>query len=231
MFEATCAAMRESIYGVLATSAIKPQGTMATNGTGFMVSPGYLVTAAHCLHQNGEHSQPPHSKVAVIRAPDVGQAMEAATIHAVDDVQDIGILKIDKPRSTSSLTLIDGRIQPGAVVGSLGFPLAGVVFQPQGVNFNLVERFQGSNVSTFVVQMRPDRSKDEHYETDSLMYGGSSGCPGFTVKGEVWGMHNRSAIETPKAGASGGITTRLAISLWVPSTAILTFCRTNGLPV
>ena len=67
------------------------------------------------------------------------------------------------------------------------------------------------------------------YETDSLMYGGSSGCPGFLESGKVFGMHNRSVLEAPKGGQQGDTTgTRLAISMWVPSMDIIAFASAHG---
>lgn len=197
-----------------------------------MVAPGYLITAAHCVRQNTDHKKPLHAKLEMIRVPDIGQRMEVGIIYGIDDKQDIAIIRIDKPRSTACLTLLDSVIAHGAVVGSLGFPLAQVAFGKQGMAFNVVERFQGANISAYVRVKRPDGTTEEFYETDSLMYAGSSGCPGFISSGEVWGMHNRSATEKPKAGpAANAESTRLAISLWVPSTAIRALCKSHGVPL
>ena len=232
MFEKACSTNREAIYGLLASSPLKPKGITASNGSAFMVAPGYLITAAHCVHQNTDHKKPLHAKLELIRVPDIGQRMEIGIIHAIDDKQDIAIIRIDKPRSTACLTLLDRVIPRGSVVGSLGFPLAQVAFGKQGIAFNVVERFQGANISTYVRGNRPDGTIEELYETDSLMYGGSSGCPGFIPSAEVWGMHNRSAIEKPKAGpTANAASTRLAISLWVPSTAIRALCKSHGVPL
>jgi len=232
MFENACTTNREAIYGLLASSPIQPQGITASNGSAFMVAPGFLITAAHCVHQKTDHQQPLHTKLELIRIPEIGQRMEVGTLHAIDDKQDIAILKIEKPRSTACLALLDRIVMRGSAVGSLGFPLAQIGVINQQMAFNVVERFQGANISAYVYSNRPDGTTEEHYETDSLMYGGSSGCPGFFLSGEVWGMHNRSVIEEQKAGASGvGTATRLAISLWVPSTVIGSLCRAHGVPI
>jgi len=225
MFEQACMANRDAIYGLLASSPINPHGVTASNGTAFMVAAGYLVTAAHCVHQDTDHRRPVHSKFELIRTPDIGQRMEIASLHAIDDKQDVAILRIAAPRSTSTLKLLDRVVERGAAVGSLGFPLSQVTASNQRLAFNAVERFQSASISTFVSATQPDGSSYMHYETDSLMYGGSSGCPGFLPTSEVWGMHNRSAIE---AGAQGNQSTRLAISLWVPSITIVAFCRAHG---
>jgi hypothetical protein len=65
------------------------------------------------------------------------------------------------------------------------------------------------------------------YETDSLMYSGSSGCPGYTVDGNVFGMHVATFTESKNKSASA----RLAISLWVPSMYILEFATKNNIQV
>ena len=71
------------------------------------------------------------------------------------------------------------------------------------------------------------------YETDSLMYGGSSGCPGFLESGKVFGMHNRSVLEASKGGQRSAVTqgTRLAISMWVTSIDIVGFVSAQGIKV
>jgi uncharacterized protein (DUF983 family) len=56
------------------------------------------------------------------------------------------------------------------------------------------------------------------------MYGGSSGCPGFTVNGNVFGMH----VATVSDGAATNNSSRLAISLWVPSMDIISFAITQN---
>ena len=234
MFVNACMTSRQAIYGLLACSPLQPQGITASNGSAFMIAPGFLITAAHCVHQHTNHTNPIHCKLEVIRVPDIGQGMEIATLHAVDDALDIAVLRIQAPRSTASLVLLDRTVPRGTSVGSLGFPLGQVQFTPQRMAFNVVERFQGASISAFVSAPQPDGSLEEHYETDSLMYGGSSGCPGFLATGEVWGMQNRSLMEPPRAGngaAASPDSTRLAVSLWVPSTVILSFARQHQVPV
>jgi len=234
MFVKACATNRNAIYGLLASSSPKPNTITASNGSAFIVAPGFLVTAAHCVHRETKHQKAVHTKLELIRVPDIGQRMELATLHAIDDSLDVAILRIDSPRSNQCLRLLDAPVPRGASVGSLGFPLGQVLFSPQGMGFNVVERFQSASLSAFVTVTRPDGSTDEYYETDSLMYGGSSGCPGFLTTGEVWGMQNRSLMQAPqtkKEGASSPDATRLAVSLWVPSTVILRFARQHQVPV
>ena len=129
------------------------------------------------------------------------------------------------------MALLKTPVKLGTPCGSLGFPLAVVDPTQQGVNFNLVERFQGANISAFVNGKDSNGKPVSFYETDSLMYGGSSGCPGFVESGEVFGMQNRSVLETPKLGQKANSTaqlTRVAISMWVTSMDIIAFAIANG---
>jgi hypothetical protein len=107
-----------------------------------------------------------------------------------------------------------------------------VIFTQAGKMFNLVERFQGANISAFLTQADPSGRQLSYYETDALMYKGSSGCPGFLMNGNVFGMHIRSAIERSNQGGNPDVKapleTRLAISIWVPSMDIIAFAKDNG---
>jgi len=230
-FAKACSKNREAIYGLLASSPIKPNGVTASNGSAFMVAPGLLITAAHCIHQETNPTKSIHSKFELIRAPDVGQKMEIATLVAADPAKDLALLRIDGPRSRSSLKLLKAPVAPGTPCGSLGFPLAQVAFTPQGIAFNLVERFQGANVSALAHAADATGNPVTFYETDSLMYGGSSGCPGFLASGGVFGMHNRSVLEAPQSQKTVGSTpapTRAAISMWVTSMDIVAFVASQG---
>jgi len=231
MFANACATNREAIYGLLASSPLKPQGVTASNGSAFMVAEGFLITAAHCVHRDTDPSKPLHQKFELIRAPDIGRKMEIATLVAEDIKRDLALLRIDKPRSTACLKMLKVAVPRGTACGSLGFPLAHVAFTTQGISFNLFERFQGANISALVTATDRQGNTFTFYETDSLMYGGSSGCPGFVESGEVFGMHNRSAIDPPKQGEKASQTadrTRLAISMWVTSSDVVAFAAAHG---
>jgi len=226
-FVKACAANRRAIYGLLASSPVKPQGVNLSNGSAFMVAPGLLVTAAHGVYFESNPTKPYHKKFELIRAPEVGQQMELATLVAVDNLKDLALLRIATPRSTARLKILKSLVPTGTACGSLGFPLAQVGVTSQGaVSFNLMERFQGANISRFGTETDGKGNTISYYETDSLMYEGSSGCPGFIASGEVFGMQSRSLVQAPKAGAPAG--TRLAISMWVSSTDIIAFATANG---
>jgi hypothetical protein len=131
---------------------------------------------------------------------------------------------------------------PGTPCGSLGYPLSTVGMKEQHVAFTLIERFQGSYISSRRPELLSDGRLANIVETDGLMYGGSSGCPGFTTDGRVWGLHFATITENvqatpapqqpqarteqvPALPSSGA---RLAISLWVSSTEIRAFATRCG---
>jgi len=235
MFSNACTRNRHAIYGVMGLSQVDKTQVNSTNGTAFMIAPGVLATAAHFVHRNNDPTQPAHQRFEVIRAPDVGQNMEVAELVAEDTDRNVALLKIRSPRSKDCLALEDRVVSIGTSCGSLGFPLAEVIFTETGRTFNLVERFQGATISAFYQVQWPSGRSFPVYETDALMYSGSSGCPGFLVDGGVLGMHVRSRIDRPKATSGKGNdapeSTRLAISLWVPSSDICTFAREHDIAV
>jgi hypothetical protein len=105
--------------------------------------------------------------------------------------------------------------------------------------YALNERFQGSFISSYVKSFKePANGIDsDFYETDSLMYNGSSGCPGFMADSKVIGMQSRSLL----AGASpknnkkqNGVqvpSNLLSISMWIPSPEIIKFAQNNGVTI
>ena len=234
MFSQACSEIRNAIYGVVGTSQVGVNMVNCTNATAFMIAPGVLATAAHFIHIENDPTKPVHETFEAIRAPDVGQKMENAQLIAEDSTRDLALLRINNPRSEVCVTLEPDEVAIGTSCGSLGFPLAQIVFTQTGKMFNLIERFQGANISAFHTQVDPSGRQLPYYETDALMYKGSSGCPGFLVNGNVFGMHVRSAIEKPRRAADAPDAeeqpeTRLAISLWVPSMDIIAFALDNGI--
>ncbi len=233
MFAESCCLLHECIYGITGLSQVGPNQVNATNGTGFMIAAGVLATAAHLCHVDNDSSKPVHPTFEAIRSPDIGQRMEKASLIAEDSTRDLALLRIENARSAASVRLACDVVRTGTTSGSLGFPLASVMFVPEGRMFNLVERFQSSSVSAYRTQVDPSGRALAFYETDALMYGGSSGCPGFLKDGTVFGMHVASIIDQTvaqaNAGQSGGTNAnRLAISIWVPSADIRDFAAANG---
>jgi hypothetical protein len=226
--------MHECIYGLMGIAQIAPNQVSATNGTGFMIAPGVLATAAHFVHIENDHAKPILDRFEAIRSADIGQKTEDITLIAADSVRDLALLRISNPRSTLSVQLATEIVPVGTACGSLGFPLAAVVFAQTGHMFHLVERFQGANISTYQTGAAPDGRALGFYETDSLMYSGSSGCPGFLAGGRVFGMHVASILDQAAAQANAASPkhstgNRLAISLWIPAADIREFAIANGL--
>jgi S1-C subfamily serine protease len=224
------------VYGVLGLSQIGQNQLSATNGSGFMISPGVIATAGHMVHVSNDPGQPTHQHFEVIRVPDIGQPAEAATLLAEDPARDLALLRVINPRTSTSVTLDTSQVVLGTSCGSVGFPLARVVFGQAGRQFHLIERFQAASVSAFHRQPHPSGRVLAFYETDALMYSGSSGCPGFLVGGHVFAMHVASMIDrsAPTAATSAPATpqeTRLSISMWVPAEDIRDFASSNGVVI
>jgi len=223
MFRNTCTKIRESIYGVLCQSPVGVDQVNYGNGTAFMIAPGICATTAHVLHIGGDKSKTLHKQIEVIRAPDIGGPMLKAKLIAEDTDRDLALIEIISPANLSTVALYNHKIDSGTSCGSLGFPLASIKVVNNQISFNLVERFQGAFISTFQRFNLPNNVFLNFYETDSVVYGGSSGCPGFTAEGKVFGMVIGTAAEDDSMTNS----TRLSISRWVPSMDIIEFAKSN----
>lgn len=233
MFNKACKFIREATYGVVGTSVIKQSGPQvsinATNGSAFMVSPGYLITASHLVHQENKPDKPVHQTFEAIRIPDIGQIMEKAVLIAEDSARDVALLKIDNPKNSSVIKLNDKILSRGTNCGFLGFPLANIEFMQNGQKkLNLFERFQGAFISSYLDIHDVSGRNLPFYEIDTLMYSGSSGCPGFDIHGEVFGMQVASRIEKNKDENKNE---RVAISLVVPSIDILQFLKAQKINI
>jgi len=229
MFQDACLRIRESLYGVIGFGDIPIGEEMriaGSNGTGFMIAPGIIITAAHLTHIENDPKKPNYSKYAVIRAPDIYQNMEDAELIAEDPFRDIALLRIKNPRSRIHVTLEKKIILTGASCGSLGFPLAAVDFEQLKCDFT--PRFQGGHISIYGPQQTLQGRKNV-YETDTIMYTGSSGSPGFLVNGNVFGMSFKTLVQASLIG--GTETSRLAITLWVPSMDIISFAKENDINI
>ena len=237
MFARACATMRSSIYGLMSVSPLGPSQAIATTGTAFMIAPGLLITAAHLLHADGDVTRSVHTLFEVISAPDIGRTMERAMLVAEDPQRDTALLRLQSPRSARSVTLETSQVPIGTSCGSLGFPLATIVSSSNGPSLSIAERFQGASISAF--HAHPNHSGDQldYYETDTTMYGGSSGCPGFLIGGKVFGMHIASVLargtgaETVPPVNGGAQIDRVGISIWVSAREIAIFARANGFHV
>ncbi len=224
MFKQANKNIRNTIYGVLCQSPIENNQVNFGNGTAFMVAPGICVTAAHVLHIEGDKTKPVHARIEVIRSPDIGKQMNVARLLAEDLDRDIALLEIINPLDSTCVTFHRLPIESGTNCGSLGFPLANVTERNHQMAFNLVERFQGAYISAFQKLNSHGNQVFDFYETDALMYGGSSGCPGFTNDEKIFGMH----VATITDGIAKTNSSRLAIALWIPSMDIIAFAKKHG---
>jgi S1-C subfamily serine protease len=239
MFKGACQKNRDSIYGIRAFSQISTKEVNNGMGSGFTIAPGIIATVAHLVHVENNPKKQIHTNFEVIRSPDIGLNMEAATFIAEDPNHDIAFLKINTPRSSNFLTLELNKVSTGTNCGSLGFPLGELTQLPQGIQIGLIERFQGSYISAFRKALSPSGHLVDFYEIDSLMYNGSSGCPGFLVNSNVIGMQSQSLLgqsAADQANLAKGrkintSNTQLAISMWVPSMDIIKCAQNNGITV
>ena len=225
MFKDTCVKVRESIYGVLCHSELTDIHT-AGSGSGFMIAPGVIATVAHALHIDGDIAQPLHQNFEVIRTPVIGEDMQYAHLIGEDADRDLALLRIDPPHDNGYLRLVEDIAPIGSMCGFQGFPLSSVEFRDTGLHVVFIERFQGAYVSAYISETENDRDLN-WYETDQLMYSGSSGCPGFLVDGRVFGMQ----ANTLTTEEDGGESMRLAIARQVPSNEILAFARVLGVEI
>lgn len=226
--------VREAVYGVMGRTRTGNRVQIST-GSGFMISPGYIVTCAHVLHVESNVVNPRYTEYRVIRAPEVGNPSENAKLVAEDTTKDIALLHLENPRNTSSLILANTLIPIGTPIGSSGFPLSSA----DAKVWHLVFRFQSAYISAHI----PPQGTVTHYESDSLMYPGSSGCPCFLDNATVCGMQQRSLIDTqnqpPQTPLPAGTPpttpnpnlTRVSISLWLPSTEIRAFVTSHGVVI
>src|SRR5574340_273424 len=164
MFADACRWIRECVYGLNGLSQVAPNQVNGTNSTGFMIAPGIIATAAHFCHIENDPTKPTHTTFEVIRSPDIGQKMETASLIAQDTSRDVALLRINTPRSDACIRFTEHQISTGEAVGSLGFPLAQIVFLPQGRAFNLVERFQSASISAYGTMTDPTGRELHYYE-------------------------------------------------------------------
>ena len=218
MFAEVCSKIRDAVYAITITS----HNTTALQGkwsvcTAFMITPGILVTAAHPF---GEHS------ISTMETKAIGASslkhngiFEATHLLAKDIIRDIALLQIHVPKSNFCVTLEPQPVPIGSSCGAIGFPHPKVSENREGgLYFNLIERFQGQSIAAYYSGLRESGQSFQCYETDTVMYGGSSGCPGFLEDGRVFGMHLKSWIDDTNPG----------FSLWLSAKEIISFAEANS---
>ncbi len=110
--------LRESILLVLVP---KCDGSGASSGTGFVVTPGYVATAAHVI---GDH----YACDSEVRLVDSFGVEHAATAEGYSEADDLALLRISDT-SLPQMTLADSReyqeISEVVTVVTIGYPLVG----------------------------------------------------------------------------------------------------------
>lgn len=226
MFSKATAQIRESLYGIMART-IQGARTIHSMGSSVMIAPNYVITNAHIMHQNNDTNNPIHKEIEVIRSPDIGKNCTSASLFKEDIARDLAILKVNGATSTKCASFLDTILPSGTNLGSLGFPLATVNVVNNALAYGLNERFQGAYISAFFNEA-VDGRVFPWYEVDRVMYGGSSGCPFFTVEGKVVGLQARVRTDLSNGGSSQDVHNFLAISLVIPSPEILRFAKSCG---
>jgi len=219
MFEKALTENREAIYAILASSPLPADAATPSCGTAFMIAPGFLVTAERCLPRGSEPGNLPRPDLSLVRAPDIGHGTERADLVSLDRGKGLALLRIEAPRSTACLRILDTPVPVGTQCAYSGFPRLAMGPAPLP-GASLIEMFQGANVSSFVRTAGPGGEPVSYYVTDAPVLGDASGCPGFLPSGEVFGMLN---------SPPGDI--RSALPSWVSSMDILSFARRNGVPL
>ncbi|HEY3419133.1 MAG TPA: serine protease [Methanomassiliicoccales archaeon] len=227
MFRNAYKETRDSVYGICVP--IKGENDLYTHafGSGFTIAPGILVTAAHVIHHDTEMKDSEKPVLLTIRLPDMEKPFEKVSFIAQDLDHDIALLRIEEPRSREFLILEPSRAPNGASCGSLGFPLSHLVKTEKGNQANFLERFQGSYISACYQKASQNGSIIDYYECESMMFEGSSGCPGFLSNSRVFGMLSRGG----KDNFAPVDNDRVTMSLWIPSMDIIKLARKNGISV
>ncbi len=228
MFTNACKTITEAVYGIVGYT----RGGSRSIGTAFMIAPSVVVTCAHIAFRDAGISGSYQERLEVIRAPEIGRQREIAKIIATDSLRDIALLDIVNSRSNISVKLAEEMCPVGTNAGPIGFPMAETTPTERGWKFEPTLRFQGGYISSFRFLPTGTDRELPFYETDTLMYPGSSGCPGFLSDCRVFGMQAASMREpaTPKNDGEE-IGARAAISLWIPAADIRAFARANGLAI
>lgn len=187
-------------------------------GSGFLIAAGILATVAHALHLEGIPTHPIHTNLASLHCDSVGRsAFQSCSLLLEDVDRDIALLRIPDQHA-DVVTLRTERLAVGSPCGSVGFPLSGPNVQTRGMD--VFERFQGAYVSAHRPATIEGGLTTMFYETDSLTYPGSSGCPMFDEEGRVFAMQ--------KASFNCG-QARTSISLSIPTEEIVAFAQRAGI--
>lgn len=213
MFQQACLQLRNSVFGVRA--GINNNGSITyALGSGFLIAPNIIVTTAHGMRDLATGVQ--HTFFEVICSADIGKHPVPAELIFQDPASDVAFLRIVNGNYNSVVSISGDFVNKGTMIGTLGFPLSEMT---NGI-WILKERFQHGFVSGYYPHNFYGHMIT-FYETDNLMYSGSSGCPAFTSDGVVIGM--QSGNLNSKQG------NQLSISIVVTSSSIIDLAKKYSL--
>ena len=215
MFQKACSQLSSSIFGVRA--GVNNQGQITYSlGSGFLIAPNIIATTAHGMRDlaTGAH----HNFFEVICSVDIGKTPVPAQLIFQDPTTDVAFLRIMGGNYSNSVSIKNDFVNKGTMIGTLGFPLSEMT---NGI-WILKERFQHGFVSGYFPHNFYGHMIT-FYETDNLMYSGSSGCPAFTSDGSVIGMQCGNL--NSKQG------NQLSISIVATAASIMDLAVANGLLV
>lgn len=218
MFATAYTDVEQCTYAVLAAIDLGAEGIDYGKGTAFMVSPGLLITAAHVLYVAGEYSRPRFPKLGVLWAPEVdAYSFESVDVLGQDIARDLALLRIPNQRHSHSVRFCTHQLSVGTACSYFGF-LAERRVTGTGCPYIFRSRSEEGTIHSFVTERRITGQLVDYYRTDSVMYSGLSGCPGFTSTGEVFGLHVASEMVNGQRG----------LSRWVPVDDIRAFLAKFG---
>lgn len=180
--------MAIALLAALASFPVRLHADTVTGTAFFVTSDGYALTCAHVIKDATE-----------IELAVGGKSLKAA-IMATDEKSDIALLKaevIDQPVIPISNT---GKVEQGARVWVLGFPLASMLGDTVKVT--------GGTVSGISVQ-----GTQRTIQIDAAVNPGNSGGPLLNDKGVVVGIVNAKIVGSDVSGVGFAIPTSYAMQL------------------
>jgi len=139
-------------------------------GTGFVVNKNFIATADHVLRMND--SGDVCNSVSIMYRHDEYQT----TIADLDPANDIGLLKLSKPISSTAKIRNDPDLRLGETAVNYGFPLFGELSSSAKITRGAVNSLAGYNNNSAFIQF------------DAASQFGNSGGPVLDVSGNVIGV-------------------------------------------
>lgn len=213
-------------YFVGAHSAIS-----SSAGTAFLVTPRHLVTAGHVLHPRGEFIRPVHQHAFVIPASRLTAIPRATQIIAIDEVKDLGLLRLDKPLSVKPLQLARAACRPASMIGAVTFEGSIASWGKSGPRHELKRRDVAGSVLDVIEYVDDLVPLSTWLRSDLNISGGASGAAGIAADGTVVGVHAKTidyldptTTPPPREGLR-------STALWVPVELVREFLAANNVAV